>query len=460
MNDEKDKKSKPASLWTKGYLYVQNRTSGRVSMLQTKDMKVVEADDDLPSADSGISHAEKYSQIGPAAFHSLLSSAMQNIPGDDTAFIVIDLSPKLGDLARAVLTLGEGSMPLHYLAVAPDSQMEWAHDDLEETIVNMFLGRTLKIKDKEPLPENMSATDTPELTAPQLTIGHVEGVNLILPGTLGAKWSASSFKDEWEALLEEKENLIPNNQDDNLVQPKAKRMRLDQPASQSETAGADSRAALVHVSKLDVTKMLLQAAGVGKLKGLTFQLFPGNLLYLLNSTAADINACGFLCGWQKGKWWSKENAPGAGEIDSSVDLVWKFTNSSEIVILDNVCQTLYSIMEKQKSTAPEKALLRFHKLKDDPEGSHGPGDFQIEMVHEVAWRAERVTVAAGPGSKQNPATLAALLPADCWDPASCVLTWHTRWAKQGLTGVKPVVHLKQNVVISPEHALKLTIGEA
>lgn len=129
-------------------------------------------------------------------------------------------------------------------------------------------------------------------------------------------------------------------------------------------------------------------------------------------------------------------------------------------MLDNVCQTLYSIMEKQKSTAPEKALLRFHKLKDDPEGSHGPGDFQIEMVHEVAWRAERVTVAAGPGSKQNPATLAALLPADCWDPASCVLTWHTRWAKQGLTGVKPVVHLKQNVVISPEHALKLTIGEA
>ena len=197
-----------------------------------------------------------------------------------------------------------------------------------------------------------------------------------------------------------------------------------------------------------------------KLKGLTFQLFPGNLLYLLNSTAADINACGFLCGWQKGKWWSKENAPGAGEIDSSVNLVWKFTNSSEIVMLDNVCQTLYSIMEKQKSTAPEKALLRFHKLKDDPEGSHGPGDFQIEMVHEVAWRAERVTVAAGPGSKQNPATLAALLPADCWDPASCVLTWHTRWAKQGLTGVKPVVHLKQNVVISPEHALKLTIGEA
>ena len=58
MNDEKDKKSKSASLWTKGYLYVQNRTSGRVSMLQTKDMKVVEADDDLPSADSGVSSAE------------------------------------------------------------------------------------------------------------------------------------------------------------------------------------------------------------------------------------------------------------------------------------------------------------------------------------------------------------------------------------------------------------------
>ena len=121
---------------------------------------------------------------------------------------------------------------------------------------------------------------------------------------------------------------------------------------------------------------------------------------------------------------------------------------------------MMNVTNGNSGTAPEKAILRFHKLKDDPEGSHGPGDFQIEMVREIAWRAERVTVATGPGAKQNPSTLAALLPADCWDPASCVLTWQTRWAKQGLTGVKPVVHLKQNVVISPEHALRLTIGEA
>ena len=460
MKDEKDKKGKSPSLWTKGCLFVQNRTRGRVPMLQSKDMKVVETEDDLPSADAGVSPAEKYSQIGQAACHSLLSSAVQNVPGDGTALIVIDLSPKLGDMARAVLTFGEGSMPLHYVALAPESQMEWAREDLEDNIVNMFLGRTLKIKDVEPLPENMSAADSPELTAPQLALARVEGVNLILPGTLASKWSASSFKDEWEALLEEKENLIPNLEDDCLVQPKAKRMRLEQPTSESEpAAAAESRATLVHVSKLDVTKMLLQAAGVGKLKGLTFQLFPGNVLYLLNSSAADISACGFLCGWQKGKWWSKEHGSGSAEFDPAVDLIWKFTNSAEIVLLDNVCQTLYSIMEKQKATAPEKAILRFHKLKDDPEGPHGPGDFQIEICHEVAWRAERVTVAAGPNSKQNPATLAALLPADCWDPASCVLTWHTRWAKQGLTGVKPVVHLKQNFVISPEHALKLTVGE-
>eukprot|EP00435_Cladocopium_sp_Y103_P034732 s76_g9.t1 len=91
--------------------------------MQSKDMKVVETDDDLPSADAGVSPAEKYSQTGQAACHALLSSAVQNVPGDGTTLIVIDLSPKLGDMARAMLTFGEGSMPMHYVALAPDSQM-------------------------------------------------------------------------------------------------------------------------------------------------------------------------------------------------------------------------------------------------------------------------------------------------------------------------------------------------
>ena len=59
---------------------------------------------------------------------------------------------------------------------------------------------------------------------------------------------------------------------------------------------------------LNVTKMLLQAPGCNKLKGLTFQVFPENAVYLLNTTAADIPVTGNITGWQKGKWWQPKKS--------------------------------------------------------------------------------------------------------------------------------------------------------
>ena len=86
----------------------------------------------------------------------------------------------------------------------------------------------------------------------------------------------------------------------------------------------------------------------------------------------------------------------------NLDLVWKFTSSDDVVLLENTCQTLFSIMEKQKGVAPARdGCAAIPQVEGRP---HGTGDFQVEMEHEVAWRAERATVAA-PGSKQNFKTL-------------------------------------------------------
>lgn len=449
LTEDKEQKSKGPSIWCKSYLFVNNRTCNRAAMLQSKDMKVLEEDDGTLCS---LSPAEKYSQVGQGAWFALVESALQNLPSEGRLVVIVDLSPKLGDLPRALLQIQEGSMPMHYIALGPQSQTEWARDDLEDAMVDMFLGRTLKIKGHEPLPENMSAAESPELAKPTLSVGSVDGPNLILPGSLASKWSSSSFKDEWQALLAEVSTALPPLEDDGVVkQPDAKRMRLE---SGPDAEPGPDHPTLVDASQLEVTQMLLQVAAVGKLKGLTFQLFPGNMLYLLNSSATDVPACGFLTGWQKGKWCQEEvGIP----LDPCVDIVFKFASSDDFVVLENTCQTLYSIMEKQKQTAPEKAILRYHKMKEYPEGRHGPGDFTVEVLNEVAWKAERVTVAVSPGSKQNPATLAALLPADCWDPCSCAVTWQVRWAKQGLTGIKPVVHLKRAVVIPPNQALRLTL---
>ena len=64
----------------------------------------------------------------------------------------------------------------------------------------------------------------------------------------------------------------------------------------------------------------------------------------------------------------------------------------------------------------------------------------------------------GDAKKQNPATLAALVPADAWDLNTVQILWTSRWAKQGLTGIKPMVWLKGSVVIPPEHYVQLTVS--
>ena len=243
--------------------------------------------------------------------------------------------------------------------------------------------------------------------------------------------------------------LLPPKE--STASPNTKRQRVE--VAERVTPEDSPSVALTPVTELDATKMMLQANGIGKLKGVTFQLYPANVMVLLNSTASDVALTGQLTGWNKGRWWQPKEAE--EQFDPSVDLIWQFSQSSEMVVMDGTALSLYQVMEETKRQKPEKAVLRYHVMKDKVHGGCGPGDFDIECKHPVAWRAERAVV-EGDSKKQNPGALASLIPADVWNLNVVQIVWAARWAKQGLCGIKPMIWLKGNVVIPPQHFVQLT----
>eukprot|EP00435_Cladocopium_sp_Y103_P036908 s3790_g9.t1 len=343
------KPSQPQSAWHKSALYVNNRTSARATMLQARDMRMPEYEEDLPTSDveQRVNPGEKYAQIGDMAAEVLLSSTAATLPsGSGPCVAIVDLSPKTGDFARAMLRMPMASVKMHYIALG---QLEWAKSDLHDIAMERFLGRTLKINGMEPLPEAMAAEERPQVSLPKLNLGTVDGVNLKLPQSLHGEWSSSSFKDEWATLIEEMNQVIPEK---SLGEPASKRMRRSEPEIKTEPSAAFSE--LVSIETLDVTKMLLQAPGCNKLKGLTFQVYPGNAVYLLNTTAADIPVTGNITGWQKGKWWQPKEV--ADEFDSAVDLVWRFADSSEVVLMDGNLKTIFQVIDEIEQQKPNMVL--------------------------------------------------------------------------------------------------------
>ena len=76
----------------------------------------------------------------------LLSSTSATLPsGSGPCVAIVDLSPKAGDFARARLKMPMASVRMRYIALGPDSHLEWAKSDLRDIATERFLGRTLTI---------------------------------------------------------------------------------------------------------------------------------------------------------------------------------------------------------------------------------------------------------------------------------------------------------------------------
>ena len=247
---------------------------------------------------------------------------------------------------------------------------------------------------------------------------------------------SGTFKDRWKQTLSNKETPIPEKQDADAGPP-TKRLKMEEEVTSTK---------LLLVGDLDCTKLMALAYGAGKLKGFCFQLCPENKMILVNATAAEVAIAGQLTGWQKGRHWQpKEVGEGFGP---AVDLVWKFSSSSEVVLVDGAPLTLFKARRR-------KSLRKLLSGTTSPRRTHkapmGPGTLRLKS--SMSWLGAAVE---GDVKKQSPASLAALIPADAWDLNVVDTVWMARWAKQGLTDIKPVVWLKHSVVVPAEHAVQPT----
>lgn len=89
----------------------------------TKDMRLPESEEDLPSTDleQRVSMAERYSQLGESAAGALLASTLGSLPAGHPCCVLLDASPKSGEFARTVLKSPESSTAWHYVALAPEN---------------------------------------------------------------------------------------------------------------------------------------------------------------------------------------------------------------------------------------------------------------------------------------------------------------------------------------------------
>lgn len=157
-------------------------------MMQSKDMRLPEFDEDLPHSDMDqrVSPAEKYSQLGESAAAALISSTVATLPAGHPCCVVVDTSPKTGEFARTILRAPASSTALHYIAVGLESQLEWCQQDLKDFALDLYLARALKIKNFEPLPD--TADETPDLVLPKPNVGVVDGTNLVVAPDVCNKW--------------------------------------------------------------------------------------------------------------------------------------------------------------------------------------------------------------------------------------------------------------------------------
>ena len=455
---DEDKKNQHKSIWCKSSLFLNNRTVSRAKMLATKEMKLVESDDALPNTTDEAIHspAEKYSQIGDGTAAVLLDSVLNPIsPGPKSVAVVLDLSPRTGDFARSVMRkFGTWNFSIHYAALAVPEEMEWMQGDLSDLGLDLFLSGALNITNHKPLPEFPPQSDQPTLSEPVLNLGRLDGLNLVLGEEIGKKWSGSSMAAKWTDLMTRMNEMVPPKSE--AGPSPSKKLRLDEPSGSAPEA---SSCKLVSLKDLDITTVLLQANGVGKLKGLNYQLFPNHCLYLCNPTDSEVALSGntFLTGWHKGKWWQPGNSENKdGELieeNSEVDIPWDIKSSTTVLLLDAKVgpKTLWTIMEEKKNKEPEKAVLRYHALVDKA-SPDAVSDFEPKVQKLIFWRAELAKIEKNTNSN----SLAALFPAHAWDDDVTHVVWNVRWSKNGLCGLKPLVYLKVSVILKPGMAIKLT----
>lgn len=456
-------------------------------LVEMEDM----SDASLPQGTDDKTHpapAEKFQQIGQGAAFKLLSATLSKAgEGDRKAILVVDLSSRTLDVAKAAYELRKSvNAPLYYVGFGDnEEQIEWQQFHMSTWLAQGFLDGSLPLPAGAPplgsadLPaELVSAMPTkPDLGTLTWSTKKQDGLpTLKTPDKVLQTWhDHTEFGAQFQDWLKKTKASIPLDIPDDKADSKkrnvesrdaapsgAQESQAKKPRQETVAEAGSSKLPTVAVadvpSPLCWTAQLPLPAKSQKAGGkCTLIIAVGRKIFLANEGNCDVNfnAGQIVAGYWKGSW-QKEGSRNS-------DVLFELKDANDLVILEGKTMTLSQCVLEKRAVSPLAVQIRYHDLVDKPT----PEDskfFEVKLKSEcqAVFRPENVPVKEekkqeGDGSSQTvlPYTsVAGVLPTVRWaDNLATRIVWSVKWTARGLGPIRPNVCLREACQIKPGHAI-------
>ena len=167
------------------------------------------------------------------------------------------------------------------------------------------------------------------------------------------------------------------------------------------------------------------------------QIRANHSIYLINKDSKDVNVPIHTLLAQFGKGSFKILTQ--EELDKKKHHQWEMKDDKELVVLNNVVQTLGAAMQAVANGVPK---LAYHKITPN---ETDPKCWTAEITHKIAFITAEASLEQ---AAVNPANIAAKELPSVWMNEGTKVMWMVRWnATKGLMPIKPAVYLKGNMTL-------------
>ena len=437
--------------------------------MKSQDLREVEnlAADSLPPStdlrDNHVHGASKVAQVGPQSAGALLEAMLDGVDlSKMKGMLLLDLFPHTGDMLEAFALqqrLYSKKVTLGYMGFF-DSQthLTWAETFVKDSLVDKILEGSLNMPNGEKLEKEISPDLLDNLPPkPQLNVlVWTKDSTVSLPTAVVKKWQGHAVVgQQFAEFLEDFTNKGFTVADPCQESSEDKEEPSKRTAPGGDETGSTTRSPK-RVKCMDLTTRLVQANAVSEallfeasLAGknpAVLQIRANHTVYLHNKTETEYSSPdkGFLTSFGKGQF----KLVKAGD-NQATGYTFNLTGSEDLVVSNGQVCTVGELVQTMREKKPDCQVC-YHNLTTDPQN---PKKFSLQQTHCVAFQPK----ALEEKDKLDQNNLGTKEPWTTWQGSDAMnLLWAVRWVTKGLTPVKPVVHLKERVVLKAGEVCRLS----
>ena len=460
--------SEASYVWKDCQLLFTGKTDP-ASMMPARAMEIVETigGDALPSttdADGLVKGAAKFAQVGEDGMAKIINAALKGASiSSRQALIIWEINCGVGHALDAFLSLERGwKFPAAYLTTTNDpARAEWIQHTRLNKVRTMHRQGELqvpgftKMPDEPPVELLEAGPSAPQLhhlvivDAPGASPG---GKSLAIPDSIMDTWLTHPVVGaEFQAYLD----TFFASWGKHAV-PAAGLKRAADPGGAQPAAPKKAKATvtIVNVEDLPADSEICSVKMTQKGQaGLSLRVGVGNRLHIVNAgkAAVDMQAGSLICGFGKAKFKAGDD----GALPDTAHL-FMLKGSKDKVLVGKRYADLGSIVEERRQTEPE-CQVAYHSM--DPVADGGPGAFSLSIKHNIYFIPDACNKELiKPDEAKKPPTqqmaVGEVLAASSWASSSCAaLVWMVQWGVNGLTPVRPVVLLCEDVSVPESSAM-------